>query len=106
MSLLGLTASIPQLEREVDVAHKIMSVNGVSSSEVAITQTNQYFTAAVEHIDRTFGRGYAKKHPDLVAAYVQSCNAEAVFVNQGQLAARLTDQFLTLGLAVANSGNN
>ncbi|MDB9486392.1 hypothetical protein PN492_07500 [Dolichospermum circinale CS-537/01] len=31
----------------------------------------QYFNEAVSHIDGCFGDGYAKKHPELIAAFMQ-----------------------------------
>jgi len=35
--------------------------------------TNLYLDAAVTAIDQTFGQGYAKAHPELVAAYIKTC---------------------------------
>jgi len=32
-----------------------------------------YLNAARRHIDEQFGDGYAAKHPELVAAFVQAC---------------------------------
>jgi hypothetical protein len=32
-----------------------------------------YLLEAVEDIDRTFGEGYAKEHPGLVGAFIQTC---------------------------------
>ena len=34
-----------------------------------------YFAAAAEHIDSQFGEGYAKRHPTLVAAFMQTAAA-------------------------------
>lgn len=31
----------------------------------------EYFDKAVRHIDDSFGDGYAKKHPELIAAFMQ-----------------------------------
>lgn len=31
-----------------------------------------YLNAAIEQIDKTFGEGYAKKHPELVAAFMKT----------------------------------
>lgn len=35
-----------------------------------------YMAAAKKHIDRTFGDGYALKHPELVAAFMKSAGED------------------------------
>jgi hypothetical protein len=42
------------------------------SCEAAAT----YLRAAVESIDKVFGEGHAKKHPDLVAAFLATAAAD------------------------------
>ena len=37
-----------------------------------------YLDAAVRHIDETFGDGYAKKHPELVAAWMKVASEDFV----------------------------
>ena len=32
-----------------------------------------YLSEAVKSIDQTFGEGYAKEHPELVGAFIQTC---------------------------------
>jgi hypothetical protein len=34
---------------------------------------NEYLIGAIDHIDAVFGNGYARAHPELVAAVVQAC---------------------------------
>lgn len=34
---------------------------------------NTYLDAAIEGIDGRFGKGFAKAHPELVGAYLQTC---------------------------------
>lgn len=47
----------------------------------------QWMRAAVDSIDATFGEGYAKKHPELVAGFMQLCRLRrlirrvCIFVN-------------------------
>ena len=36
--------------------------------------TELYLREAVKNIDCQFGDGYAKKHPELVSSYIQSCS--------------------------------
>jgi hypothetical protein len=35
--------------------------------------TNEYLSAAIKEIDSNFGEGYAKTHPELIGAYIQTC---------------------------------
>lgn len=41
--------------------------------EQAILTTSKYLGAAAEFIDAQFGKGYAKAHPELIGAFVQTC---------------------------------
>jgi hypothetical protein len=34
---------------------------------------SQYMIEAIESIDRNFGKGYAKAHPELVGAFINAC---------------------------------
>jgi hypothetical protein len=34
---------------------------------------NEYLSTAIKEIDTSFGEGYAKTHPELVGAYIQTC---------------------------------
>ena len=49
---------------------------GLSSADDAMRQAtitvNYYMEKAVESIDEMFGRGYAEKHPELVAAFMRT----------------------------------
>ena len=40
------------------------------AGEAATGYTDDFLDAAVAKLDSLFGRGYAKEHPELVAAYV------------------------------------
>ena len=42
------------------------------SADAAIGYTNEFFDAAVDKIDATFGKGYAKANPVLLGALVQA----------------------------------
>lgn len=39
----------------------------------AKTTADEYMRAAVENIDKLFGHGYAKDHPELIAAFMSAC---------------------------------
>lgn len=45
------------------------------AGETACAYTNDFLDAAVEKIDATFGKGYAKANPALVGAYIQASSA-------------------------------
>lgn len=34
---------------------------------------DEYLRGAVKYIDKTFGEGYAKNHPELVSAFILAC---------------------------------
>ena len=37
---------------------------------------NFYLRRAIEHIEDSFGEGYAKEHPELLAGFIQACATE------------------------------
>ena len=39
---------------------------------IALTTTNTCLCAAIDHIDEQLGEGYAGRHPELLAAYMQT----------------------------------
>ena len=39
----------------------------------AVMTSAEYMSGAIREIDAKFGEGYAKKHPELVAAFINSC---------------------------------
>lgn len=47
-----------------------------SSMNQAPDTIDFYFNKAIKKIDTEFGEGYAKAHPELVAAYIQACVAD------------------------------
>ena len=55
-----------------------------TAGETATAYTDEFFDAAVAKIDGTFGAGFAKKNPILVAGYLQ---ASATNLNSFMLAA-------------------
>lgn len=48
-----------------------ISADGATLLRQASMTAMEYFDKAVSHIDKSFGEGYAKKHPELVAAFMQ-----------------------------------
>jgi len=54
----------------------------VPSMETSIEQTSttatQYLARAIEAIDLQLGRGYAMGHPQLIAAFMQTCAIDFV----------------------------
>lgn len=47
----------------------------------ATTAADQYMTHAVGSIDRLFGAGHAKSHPELVCAFVQAAALDVLTSN-------------------------
>ena len=43
-----------------------------NAGEAATGYTDEFLDAAITKLDAVFGRGYAKDHPDLVAAYLSA----------------------------------
>jgi hypothetical protein len=35
-----------------------------------------YMDAAIKWIDKSFGEGYSKQHPELVGAFIQACSTD------------------------------
>jgi len=50
-------------------------MDAIYTNPVAIT-ANDYMLQAVRNIDEAFGDGYAKEHPELVGAYMQTVAIE------------------------------
>jgi hypothetical protein len=42
----------------------------------AISTAEDYFSAAIQHIDAACGAGYATAHPDLIAAFMRACERD------------------------------
>ncbi len=51
--------------------------DGEARQAGAAAAVHRYLRAAVECIDASFGEGYAREHPELVATMVQCMTAEA-----------------------------
>ncbi|MFV0332774.1 MAG: hypothetical protein ACK5JR_01695 [Tropicimonas sp.] len=45
----------------------------MTAGETAISYTDEFVDAALAKLDATFGEGYAKANPALVAGYIQAC---------------------------------
>ena len=67
-----------------------ISADFTTLHDQAKTTAQAYFRYAIESIDREFGEGYSKKHPDLVAGYMQ---AAATDYNTNCLAKILQEGF-------------
>ena len=55
--------------------HRI-ELNGDGMLRQAKMTAHDYMLAALDDIDEIFGRGTAKKHPELVAAYIQTASID------------------------------
>ena len=59
----------------------------------APVSAHSWLTAAIRRIDEELGEGYAKAHPELVAAFMRTC---AVDYAVGSLGNRFTDGVLAI----------
>ena len=57
----------------------------------AIDQTTTWLDAGVREIDQRFGTGYAKAHPELLAAFVNAAALDQHFIGVHDLSAKLDD---------------
>jgi hypothetical protein len=65
-------------ELEADVSPRIDVSPGVDEYlNRTATDVGDYLDAAVAKIDGRFGRGYASEHPELIAAFMQTCAIES-----------------------------
>ncbi len=51
-----------------------------------------YMSSAVREIDETFGKGFAKSNPTLVAAYMQAASADFAAASNGKIFASALDR--------------
>ena len=45
---------------------------------IAPVTIGKYMWEAIDYIDTSFGKGYAAKNPQLVAAFIQACNHDFI----------------------------
>ena len=50
-----------------------MSVSYDTLLRQAWMTAHEYMRAAIQHIDEMLGEGYAAKHPELIAAFMEVC---------------------------------
>ena len=53
----------------------------------AVSTTGFYLREAIRLIDEEFGEGYAKAHPELVGAFMQTCTMQDVYSVLGEIGA-------------------
>jgi hypothetical protein len=51
--------------------HSIEAGNQTLMRQAPMT-ANEYLLSAIDHIDYALGKGYAKQHPELIAAFMQT----------------------------------
>jgi hypothetical protein len=54
------------------------TMTAADSRGIVLTEARHYLDAAISEIDNRLGRGYASEHPQLIAAFMQTCAIEAV----------------------------
>lgn len=74
-------------------------------AEQAAKTASGWMSDAVEEIDKLFGKGYAKQHPELVAAFMQSAAIDEAAMHLRGLALahqRIDDTLEVLSERLAN----
>jgi hypothetical protein len=67
---------------------------------LVLREAGHYLATAIVEIDKQFGGGYASEHPQLIAAFMQTCAIEAV---AGTLEREIRDLAETVALAIRES---
>jgi hypothetical protein len=65
-----------------------------------LAETGHYLDAAIVEIDNRLGRGYASEHPQLIAAFMQTCAIDSV---AGTLEREIRDLAETIAQAIRES---
>ena len=89
------------------MGNNTMTLHIDASAETLMRQAGytaeEYMSAAIKSIDETFGKGYAKKNPVLVAAFMQTAAADlAAAYNHS--AAQIIAEAISNSLDELNSG--
>jgi hypothetical protein len=58
------------------MAKRVMTGDPVDILECSEHNTSRFLLEAVKHIDRQFGKGFAKKNPSLVGQYIATCSSD------------------------------
>jgi hypothetical protein len=63
---------LPYADSNIDkFSRSIEAGNGTLLRQAPMT-ANEYLLSAVDRIDQKLGKGYAKQHPELIAAFMQA----------------------------------
>jgi hypothetical protein len=77
--MFTMPASSEALKEQIaQLRVQLMSPSAETSIEQTSTTATQYLTRAIEAIDLQLGRGYAIEHPQLIAAFMQTCAIDSV----------------------------
>ena len=58
------------------MAKRVVTGNVAEVIESSEHNISRFLLEAVKHLDRQFGKGYAKKNPNLVGQYIAACSAD------------------------------
>jgi hypothetical protein len=74
--------------------------DGMSAGVTACSYTDEFLDAAVAKIDATFGTGFARQHPALVAGYLQASatNLSAFMTAAANMQAACFDEALAAAM--------
>lgn len=72
-----------------------MSADADTLMRQAPMTADLYLRKAVQSIDEVFGAGYAKEHPEIVAAFMQACTVDFATVMASNSVDRLADAIHT-----------
>lgn len=80
-------------------SHRIEASNQTLMRQGAMT-ADEYLRSAIDHTDDQLGKGYAKAHPELIAAFMQTA---AIDAGAGVIARAIESVSSTLGPAGSNA---
>ena len=62
-----------------------ITLSGTEMMDQAWRTAGSYLTWAKQQIDEEFGKGYAKEHPELVAAFMKTCAQDFSDASMGSI---------------------
>lgn len=81
-----------------------MAISSNESISQASINALEYMEDSIKYIDRLFGEGYAKQHPELVGAFIQTCAIDYLANRLEIQVGFLQDNVGVLGSALSEIG--
>lgn len=85
------------------MSNRIQFVDAGTLMRQAPATIYEYFTEAIRVIDAAFGEGYAKKHPELVSAFITACTQDFETAMKAKYLSVLSDSIEFHGTQIKES---